>query len=83
VKARLVHDLDDHDIFKSSFSLEGSFTYDHKVDFFNFRIEVQTPDGSEAAGNIGLKETERFLSTLGIAHKGLKVNVFDASAVWD
>jgi len=83
VKARLVREVEDHDIFKSSFSTEGSFTYDHKIDFFNFRIEVHTSEGSDVAGKIGLAETETFLSILGIIHKGLKVNVFDASAVWE
>ena len=72
----------DHDIFKSAFTVEGTFTYDEKVQFFNLRYEVRTPEGSEAAGLIAQKEAELFLKTLGYASHPLKVSVTDASAMW-
>jgi hypothetical protein len=72
----------DHDIFKSAFTAEGTFTYDEKIQFFNLRYEVRTPEGSEAAGLIAQKEAELFLKTLGYASHPLKVTVTDASAMW-
>lgn len=72
----------DHDIFKSAFTTEGTFTYDEKVQFFNLRYEVRTSEGSEAAGLIAQKEAELFLKTLGYESHPLKVSVTDASAMW-
>jgi hypothetical protein len=72
----------EHDIFKSAFTVEGTFTYDEKVQFFNLRYEVRTSEGSETAGLIAQKEAELFLKTLGYSSHPLKVSVTDASAMW-
>lgn len=72
----------EHDIFKSAFTAEGTFTYDEKVQFFNLRYEVRTADGSEAAGLIAQNEAEMFLKTLGYSSHPLKASVTDASAMW-
>lgn len=72
----------EHDIFKSAFTAEGTFTYDDKVQFFNLRYEVRTAEGSEVAGLIAQKEAELFLKTLGYASHPLKVSITDASAMW-
>lgn len=72
----------EHDIFRSAFTSEGTFTYDEKIQFFNLRYEVRTPEGSEAAGLIAQKEAELFLKTLGYSTHPLKMSVVDASAMW-
>ena len=72
----------DHDIFKSAFTAEGTFTYDEKVLFFNLRYEVRTSEGSEAAGLIAQEEAELFLKTLGYSSYPLKITVTDVSAMW-
>lgn len=72
----------EHDIFKSAFTAEGTFTYDEKVQFFNLRYEVRTTEGYEIAGIIAQKEAELFLKTLGYSSHPLKVSVTDTSAMW-
>ena len=72
----------EHDIFKSAFTAEGTFTYDEKVQFFNLRYEVRTSEGSEKAALIGETEAELFLKTLGYSSHPLKITVTDASAMW-
>lgn len=72
----------EHDIFRSAFTAEGTFTYDEKIQFFNLRYEVRTPEGSEAAGLIAQKEAELFLKTLGYSTHPLKMSVVDAFAMW-
>ncbi len=85
-----------HDIFKSAFTSEGSFTYVLATKFFNLRYEVRTSDGPVAAGEQARVEATRFLNTMfprcsfpGSTTQGpgsdrsLKVDVFDTSAVWD
>ena len=81
-RAQLVRELPEHDIFKSAYSPEGTFTYDEQILFFNLRYEVRTIDGPEKAGSIGMNEAEMFLRTLGYGHNNLKVNVVDTSAMW-
>jgi hypothetical protein len=72
----------EHDIFKSSYTAEGTFTYDERVDFFNLRYELRAAD-SDSAGVTGLIEAETFLDTMQFAHRNLKVDVVDLSAIWD
>ncbi|MEI6495234.1 MAG: DUF6204 family protein [Actinomycetota bacterium] len=73
----------EHDLFKSAFTPEGTFTFDERIQFFNFRYELRTAEGDAAAGAMALAETTNFLSTLGLPHKGLKADVVDVSAIWD
>jgi len=79
----LVREQPEHDIFKSAFTAEGTFTYDDKVQFFNLRYEVRSPDGADAAGVIAEREATLFLTTLGYSHHPLKITVVDASAMWE
>ena len=81
-RSYLVRQQSDHDIFKSAFTAEGTFTYDEKIQFFNLRYEVRTADGAEAAGKIGESEATLFLTTLGYPFHPLKITVVDASAMW-
>ena len=78
----LAREQPDHDIFKSAYTTEGTFTYDTDIRFFNLRYEVRTTEGADEAGKIGLAEAEAFLRTLGYGFEKLKVNVVDTSAMW-
>jgi len=72
----------EHDIFRSAFTEEGTFTYDERVQFFNLRYEVRGAADADEAGAHGLVETEQFLRTMGFGYKGLTVNVVDVAAIW-
>ena len=82
-RQHLVRHVADHDIFKSGYTSEGTFTYDHHIDFFNLRYEIRIAADADEAGERGRAEAEAFLSTLGFAHRGVKVTVVDVSSVWD
>ena len=81
-RAYLLREQPEHDIFKSAYTAEGTFTYDTDIRFFNLRYEVRTADGSDKAGELGRVEAEAFLRTLGYGFEKLKVNVVDTSAMW-
>lgn len=84
-RAALVRAQHEHDLFLSSYSQEGTFTYDQRIEFFNLRYEVRASgdDASATAALTAQVEAETFLRTLGYSHGPLKVSVVDASAVWD
>ena len=81
-RASLAREVDHHDIFKSAFTPEGTFTYDDKILFFNLRYEIRTSDGEDAARDVGRREAERFLRTLGYGHSDLKVTASNSSDIW-
>ncbi len=74
----------EHDIFKSGYTAEGTFTYDARIDFFNLRYELRVggddPAGSAAA--MARTEAETFLGTMKFGHRHLKIDVVDMSAIW-
>lgn len=82
VRAHLVREQHEHDIFKSAYTAEGTFTYDTRILFFNLRYEIRTSEGSADAGSQGLREAETFLKVLGYGFTKLKVNVVDTSDAW-
>ena len=84
----LVASQNQHDIFQSSFTQEGTFTYDPAIDFFNFRYEVRVepsdapPTEAEAhAIASALLETEAFLQTMKIGFRNLAAKSMDMSAM--
>jgi hypothetical protein len=81
--AHLVRQQPDHDIFKSAYTTEGTFTYDEKIQFFNLRYEVRTSEGAEDAARIGEKEATLFLRTLGYSSHKLKITVANVPAMWE
>ena len=80
-RAYLVGARAEHDIFKSAYTAEGTFTYDDRIDFFNLRYEMRAAD-ADAASVIGLDEAAAFLGTMKFAYRDLKVNAVDMSAIW-
>ena len=81
--AYLVRQQPDHDIFKSAYTAEGTFTYDEKIQFFNLRYEVRTSEGEGDAARIGENEATLFLRTLGYSSHKLKITVANVSAMWE
>jgi len=81
----LVTSQADHDIFRSSFTQEGTFTYDSRIDFFNFRYEVRASGASaqDDAMAHAIEEAEAFLRTMKIGHRDLRAAAMDMSAMWD
>jgi hypothetical protein len=80
----LVGAVDEHSIFKSAYTPEGTFTYDDKIAFFNLRYELRaTGDDRAAMAELqALDEAETFLRTMAFTHRGLKAKVVDMSALW-
>jgi hypothetical protein len=76
--------VEQHSIFVSAYTPEGTFTYDEKIAFFNLRYELRVggDDRPAMAELQGLEEAEMFLKTMGFTHRGLTAKVVDMSAVW-
>jgi len=82
-RSRLQRELPQHEIFRSAYTAEGTFTYDERLLFFNLRYEVRSTDGPEDAEARGRHEAETFLRVLGYGHTPLTATVVDATAMWD
>ena len=80
--AYLTREQPEHDIFKSAYTAEGTFTYDERIQFFNLRYEIRCNDDSDDAENLARQEAEFFLRTLKIPHEITKVSVVDTSTMW-
>lgn len=48
-RAHLERHVDEHDIFESAYTTEGTFTHDRRIDFFNMRFEVDVDADSQSA----------------------------------
>ena len=75
--------LDDHDLFRSQFTAEGTLSYDQRLDFFNLRYEIrlrEEPTAARAAER-AMAEAEGFLRTMRFGHRDLRAEVMDMSAM--
>ena len=81
-RAYLTREQPEHDIFKSAYTAEGTFTYDERIQFFNLRYEIRCNDDSDDAENLACQEAGLFLRTLKIPHEITKVSVVDTSTMW-
>ncbi|HQZ33022.1 MAG TPA: DUF6204 family protein [Ilumatobacteraceae bacterium] len=75
----------EHDIFTSAYTPEGTFTYDAKLDFFNLRYEIRSSADQPAddAAQRGMDEASLFLGTMKFGYRDLRVDVVDMTAMWD
>ncbi len=64
---------DDHDIFSSAFTEEGTLTYDERLLFFNLRYEVRDSERRTDAESYAATEAEQFLTVLGVGHRLTRV----------
>ena len=81
-RAYLTREQPEHDIFKSAYTAEGTFTYDERIHFFNLRYEIRCVGESDDPESLARQEAELFLRTLKIPHEITKVSVVDTSAMW-
>ena len=84
-RAALLAELDEHDIFRSSFTERGTFTYDDRLVSFNLRYEVrQEADGDppEDPAELGLARARATLAEWGIGAKHLRATAADMAAMW-
>jgi hypothetical protein len=81
----LIAALDDHHVTGAAYTGEGTLTYDARLDSFSLRYEIRTAaeHPEEASAELGMHEAERFLRTLGIGYRDLKVTTTDMRAMWD
>lgn len=87
----LVRAQSEHDIFRSAYTAEGTFTYDQRIMFFNLRYEVRIDTADSAGGGDSSAlaavtaevEAETFLTTMGFSHDLLKTETVDVTAVWE
>ena len=85
-RRQLAAAVEEHEIFRSAYTREGTFVYDARLDFFNLRYEVRV-DADEAeplelANVLALHEAETFLRTMRYGYRSLKVQAVDVSALW-
>lgn len=91
-RASLLTNLRDHDFLKSSFTADGTFTYDARLDSFNLRFEVRKNDESIAAlsplevedalaGEM-VDKAQAWLQNAGHPYKRLKATVTDMASMW-
>lgn len=81
-RRHLVAEQPEHDVFRSAYTPEGTFTYDERVLFFNLRYEVRAGT-ADAASDRALAEATTFLRTMRFDHGDLKATTADLTAVWD
>ncbi len=72
----------EHDLFVSSYTPEGTLSYDNRILFFNMRYEIHANSEEKALAS-SLLEAEIFLQTMGFTHKPLKATAVDVSQIWD
>ncbi len=81
--AYLTREQPEHDIFKSAYTVDGTFTYDGRIQFFNLRYEIRCDGESDDPETLARQEAELFLRTLKIPHVITKVSVVDTSTMWN
>ncbi|MBX3314151.1 MAG: hypothetical protein KF906_07505 [Actinobacteria bacterium] len=84
-RTALLAEVDDHSIFRSSFTEWGTFTYDDRLVAFNFRYEVRVDDEAEPDGDptaIGRAKAEASLADWGLGAKHLRATAADMSSMW-
>jgi Family of unknown function (DUF6204) len=85
-RRQLAAAVDEHEIFRSAYTSEGTFVYDARLDFFNLRYEVRVdagePEPLALASLLAVHEAEAFLRTMRYGYRELKVTAVDLSALW-
>ncbi len=87
VREALVASADEHDGLKAAFVHDGTFTYDEQLTFFTFRYELRASGDDAEECELDAREqaesdARAYLQHFGIAHRDLKVSVWDMATVW-
>ncbi|MEO6627157.1 MAG: DUF6204 family protein [Aquihabitans sp.] len=88
LREALLAEAGDHEIFKSSYTPAGTFTYERNLVAFSFRFEVRAVGDDPAAVEaevIDVASTKAVanLTSWGIGYKYLKVTTTDMASIWD
>lgn len=81
-RARLLAELDDHDVLAARFTREGSLTYERPLHNFTFRVEVREDDEDAALARAEAVAVEA-LTRAAIPCGRLRVVASDMARVWD
>lgn len=86
VRAALLAEAEEHSIFRSAFTADGTFTYDERLVAFNLRYEIRVPDDADGAGapavDEALARASAWLTSVGIGHKHLRATATDMADLW-
>lgn len=85
-RAALLAEADQHDIFDSAFTADGTFTYDDRLVAFNLRYEIRTDDEADPPVDpieLGTAKAIEALEGWGLEFKHLRASATDMSRVWD
>ena len=84
VRQALVDTAADHDIFRSAFTADGTFTYEPALVAFNLRYEVRRrgDDAHQAALDEGIERAIAYLSGRNISHRHLRASATDMADMW-
>ena len=80
--------LDDHDLFRATYTKAGTFTYDDRLHAFSFRFEcrISSDDGPEACAAEAQARAEalatEYLEHRGITYKRLRSTPTDMADMW-
>lgn len=89
-RQRLLAEADEHDVFRSAFTADGTFTYDTRLVAFNLRYETRVPDAAtenggdpqEAAVTLARERASTWLTSVGLGHKHLRATATDMATMW-
>lgn len=90
-RAALLAEADEHSIFRSSFTADGTFTYDERLVAFNLRYEARVPDDAATADGLdpavvaadeAKARAAAWLTSVGIGHKHLRATAADMADLW-
>jgi len=88
MRGRLLAEAGEHEIYRSAFTADGTFTYDDRLVAFNVRYEIRVPDDDDtgdpeaAVVDLAIDRTTRWLTSVGIGHKHLRATATDMTSAW-
>jgi hypothetical protein len=87
VREALVASAAEHDGLQAAFVHDGTFTYDEQLTFFTFRYELRANGDTAEECELDARfqaesDALAYLQHFGIAHRDLKVSVWDMASVW-
>ena len=89
-RAALLTAADDHDMVAAGalFTAAGTLSYDRRIDFFSYRIEVRVDEDSPGAARAAAFEQAVALATADLERRGLpwrdlRTEGTDMASVWD
>jgi hypothetical protein len=85
-RARLLAEVGEHDLMRSSFTADGTLSYDERLVAFNVRYEDRSPDDDPdpetTVVNRAMERTERRLTSMGVSGKHLRATATDMASMW-